>query len=480
MSTQQRARVAVVDDEVLILESWREALNDHYDVHTFSDPLAARKFFEEYAVDLALLDLLMPGMDGVTLMQHLQARQPDAEAIMISGHGTIETAVQAVHQGAYDFLPKPVEDLDAALNRIASAIERKRLRELNASLQTRLAAYNPSTELIGHSRVIEEMRNFIGQVAPSAAPVLIDGESGTGKELVARALHSNSDRAEKPFVAINCGALGENLIDSELFGHERGAFTGAVSSHKGLFEAAHGGVLFLDEIGEIPLPTQVRLLRALQENEIRPVGSVKSRKVDVRVVAATNADLERAMRQGTFREDLYYRICTFRIQLPPLRERTEDVPLIAQHLLRRFVQRSGKKIDGFSEEALSCLMSHHWPGNVRELDNVVEHAATLVSGERIEPHDLPSYLTANTRNRAPAANQSMAALGTIESLCSVPYTEARTRVLDDFERRYLEDLMTFTSGNISQAARQSGIDRSNLRRMLRRHDLDAGAFKSRA
>jgi DNA-binding NtrC family response regulator len=293
-------------------------------------------------------------------------------------------------------------------------------------------------------------------------------------ELAARALHSQSPRRDAGFVAVNCAAMTETLIDSELFGHERGAFTGAVASHKGLFEAADGGVLFLDEIGDVPLQTQVRLLRALQEGEIRPVGAVKSRKVDVRVVAATNVDLERAMREGRFREDLYYRISTFRIEIPPLRERREDIPLIAQFLLDKVRMKSGRAAKSFSDAALTILVAHNWQGNVRELNNAIEHAATLCASDQIDVVHLPSFVSAGG---GAAARRAVTAplIGTVSS---APYSTARNRLLDDFEQRYLSDLLAATGGNLSEAARRSGIDRSNLRRMLKRHSLSAQGFKS--
>jgi DNA-binding NtrC family response regulator len=472
-ASAQKARVVVVDDEQVILESWKEVLDGKYEVLLFSDALAARGYFEKHDVDVALLDIRMPGMDGLTLLSELRRLHPEAEAIVITGHGTIQAAVQAIQAGAYDFLCKPVEDLDAAVRRIDSAVERRRLKQLNTTLRLRLDAMSPSTALIGESRSLRSVRELIAKVADSTAPVLIIGESGTGKELAARALHSQSSRRDAAFVAVNCAAMSETLIDSELFGHERGAFTGAVATHKGLFEAADGGVLFLDEIGDVPLQTQVRLLRALQEGEIRPVGATKARKVDVRVIAATNADLERAMREGRFREDLYYRISTFRMEIPPLRERREDIPLIAQHLLDKIAQKTGRAVHGFTDDALTTLVAHNWQGNVRELNNAIEHAATVCTGELIDVSHLPSFVSAGSG----AAARRAAVAPLIGSVSSAPYSVARTRLLDEFEQRYLSDLLGASGGNLSEAARRSGIDRSNLRRMLKRHNLSARVFK---
>ncbi|MEM6730713.1 MAG: sigma-54 dependent transcriptional regulator [Myxococcota bacterium] len=469
------ARVAVVDDEPVILESWGEMLSPHYQVELFSDPLAAQRYFDTEDVDVALLDIRMPGMDGLSLLEHLQRVQPKAEAILVTGHGTIQTAVQALQQGAYDFFCKPIEDLDSAVRRIESAVERKRLKEVNANLRSRLDAFGPATELIGESRSIDQVKKLVEQIAASTAPVLISGESGTGKELVARALHSRGNRADSPFVAVNCAAMSESLIDSELFGHEKGAFTGAVGSHKGLFEAADQGVLFLDELGDVPLQTQVKLLRALQENEIRPVGSTRARKVNVRVIAATNVDLERAMRAGTFREDLYYRISTFRVVLPPLRDRRDDIPLIAQHLLDKFARRVESDAKSFDDDAMAALVSYDWPGNVRELNNAVEHAATLSVGSTISATQLPSFVNSGVSSKVARSAALAAGVGSISSR---PFSEARTQLIEDFETRYLNDLLTSTEGNLSEASRRSGIDRSNLRRMLKRHSIKAATFRS--
>ncbi len=474
MSTksESRAQVVVVDDEPVILESWNEILGERYAVQLFSDPLAAQRYFDNNDVDVALLDVRMPGTDGLSLLKHLRTVQPHAEAIVVTGHGTIQMAVEALQYGAYDFLCKPVDDLDSALRRIDSAIERKRLYSMNANLRARLDAYSPDTNMIGEDRALSRVRTLIGQIADSTAPVLVCGESGTGKELAARALHSRSNRSTKPFVAVNCAAMSETLIDSELFGHERGAFTGAVASHKGLFEAADGGVLFLDEIGDVPLQTQVRLLRALQEGEVRPVGSTQPKHVDVRVLVATNVDLEKAMRDGRFREDLYYRISTFRIELPPLRNRRDDIPLIAQHLLDKFARRCDSESRGFTNTALSALVSYDWPGNVRELNNAIEHAATLSGTLPIDVDHLPGFVAA----KALVVRKSKS--GQIGSISSAPYSSARSQLLEDFEQRYLNDLLGMTGGNLSEASRRSGIDRSNLRRMLKRHNIKASTFRA--
>jgi len=475
-SSERRPRIAVVDDEPLILEAWKEILEGRYETKLFSDPLSAATYFETEGADVAVLDVRMPGMDGLALLERIKRSQPSTEVIMITGHGTIEMAVQAIQAGAYDFVCKPIDDIDAAIRRVDGALERRRLRELNQALKSQLDAYLPDTELIGDGKAIRKVRDLIVQVADSPAPVIICGESGTGKELAARALHLNSSRRDRPFVAINCAAMPETLIDSELFGHERGAFTGAMSSHKGLFEAANGGTLFLDEIGDIPLQTQVRLLRTLQDGEIRAVGATRSRTVDVRVIGATNVNLERAMREGRFREDFYYRISTFRIDLVPLRERREDIPLIATHILKKVADRANRQVSGFSDDALNLLMHYDWPGNVRELSNAIEHAVTLAANGEIDVAHLPAFVASQGGPRFKSAVHN----DEIASATSVPFATARDKLVEDFERRYLADLLTVTGGNLSEAARRSGIDRSNLRRLLHRHSLMAATFKGQS
>ncbi len=465
-------RVVVVDDEPIILESWRETLGSKYEVALFLDPLAAAKHVANASVeiDVALIDLRMPGMDGMTLMRHVREKQPMAEVILVTGHGTIPLAVDAIQLGAYDFLQKPIVDLDAALLRIDRAIEHKRLRERNAALSKRLQAWSPESELVGDGPAMRRLRTLVDQIADAPTPVMLRGEAGTGKELVARALHARGPRRERPFLTFDAASVGEELCEGELFGWERGAVPGAENARLGLLEAAEGGVLFLTEIADLPARTQVRLVDALQEGEFRPLGATRARKVDTRVVAASRMDLERLVREGRFREDLLLRLSTLVIELPPLRERKPDLPLLARHLLDKHARRVGRDLIGFSDAALEALVAYPWPGNARELETAIEHAAVLATGSMIELQHLPSTVTART-TRPRRTTEAQLAPGT---LANVPYAEARTRMLGDFERRYLLDLLELAEGNLSEAARRSGIDRSNLRRILRKAGLLPG------
>ena len=399
----------------------------------------------------------MPGRDGLELMRIIKRLQPDIEVVIVTGHGSIAAAIEATRAGALDFVTKPIDDPMAVVLRIERVLERRRLAADNAALRDVVKAHGPETTLIGTSPPMQRLHKLIERFADSPAPALIVGESGTGKELVARAIHMTSNRRDRPFVPVNCAAIAESLIDNELFGHERGAFTGAATNHKGLFEAAHGGVLFLDEIGDVPATTQVRLLRALQEGEVRPVGSTTSRSVDVRVVAATNIDLEKAMDDGRFRRDLYFRLSTFQLALPPLRDRGEDVVLLARRLRQRAALRSGVADKQVSDEVCDVLRRHRWPGNVRELGNVMEYAVTLSDGAVVEPQHLPPYLFTASQVSPP------------EVVDELVYRSARDR----FELRYLTSLLRTAGGNLSEAARRSGIDRSNLRRMMHRLGVDA-------
>jgi DNA-binding NtrC family response regulator len=351
--------------------------------------LAASK---DPTVDVAVLDIRMPHLSGMDLLRAIKQARPDVEVVMMTAFATVETAVEAVKAGAYDYLTKPFSNIDEVSLTVAKALERKQLKDRTRVLEEQLSVKGQFEDLIGQSSHMRAVFKLVETVSYSSATVLIQGESGTGKELVARAIHYRSPRKDKPFIAVNCSALTETLLESELFGHVKGSFTGATANKKGLFEAADGGTIFLDEIGDVPPATQVRLLRVLQEGEVKRVGANETIKVDVRVIAASNVDLARAKDQGKFREDLFYRLNVITVALPPLRDRPEDVPLLAGHFLRLYAGKMGKKVTGISPQAMEALVCHRWMGNVRELENVIERAVVLTSREVVEVEDLPQQL----------------------------------------------------------------------------------------
>ena len=464
-------RVLVVDDEPTLLRAIESLLaRKGHEVVALDSPIAATQRLAKEDFDVALLDIKMPDLSGLELLSAVKHRRPEVEVVMMTGHATVETALQAVRAGAYDYLTKPFEDVEHVARVVAKAAERKMLFDRNRQLETQLRERVGAAGdgLVGNSAPIREVTRMIEAVAYSATTVLITGESGTGKELVARALHSRSPRKAQPFVALNCGALTETLLESELFGHVKGAFTGAQRDQRGLFDAADGGTIFLDEIGDIPLATQVRLLRVLQEGEIKRVGSADAIKVDVRVIAATHRDLPKLVKAGRFREDLFYRLNVINIQLPALRERVEDVPLLAHHFLRRYADRLGKKVRTLSPEAIELLCGYRWPGNVRELENAVERAVVLCRGDAVTPPDLPPAVTGRT---APLVRDAPAA-GDDAAWLSMSYAAAKEQALRRFEKTYVEALMKACDSNISAAARKAGMDRSNFKRVLRKYRSD--------
>lgn len=391
-----RARVLVVDDE----QSMREFLEiflrrEGYGVVTAPDVDAALVHLENDEIDLVITDMQMPEKTGIDLIRGARDVSPETVAIVVTAFGTTDSAITAMKEGAYDYLTKPFK-LDELRLVIEKALEKKLLAGENRRLKAELAGQARDRNIIGTSRAMQEVFDLIAQVAETRTNVLVYGESGTGKELVARAIHEQSDRHGHPFVAINCGAIPENLLESELFGHVKGAFTGAVQNKPGLFEAAARGTLFLDEIGELSHSLQVKLLRALQERTIRRVGDTEDREIDVRIVSATNRRLEDEVAAGRFREDVYYRLNVIQLTLPPLRDRTEDIPLLAQHFIRRFADELGKEVEGMDAEAFDLLAHYPFPGNVRELENLIERAVALARGPVIGPELLPPTVTAES------------------------------------------------------------------------------------
>jgi two-component system response regulator HydG len=458
-----KARILVVDDDAVVVRAVTAILRQAgYLVTPISDSMEGLAAALETDVDVAMLDIKMPNITGLDILREIKAKRPEVEVVIMTAFATVQTAVAAVKAGAYDYLTKPFDDIDEVTLTIEKAYERKRLRTRNQQLEEMLATRDPVEGLIGTGPKMEAVFKMIESVAPSSATVMIEGESGTGKELVARALHHRSLRREKPFVAVNCSALTETLLESELFGHVRGAFTGAVGNKQGLFESANGGTLFLDEIGDIPPSMQARLLRALQEGEIKRVGSAEVVKTDVRVVAATNRDLRKLVSSGSFREDLYYRLNVITIKLPPLRERPEDIPLLVHHFLVKHGAKANKRYTDIQPEAMSALISHRWSGNVRELEHVLERGVLLGKEPMLVLADLPPEVVA----RKAGADISFA------SLYQLPYAEAKALAIRAFERRYLSTVLARANGNISMAARAARLDRSNFRRLLKQYEVE--------
>lgn len=398
--THSKLRVLFADDELPLQELMRREIPQMgHDVTVCPDGHTALAAAEKNSYDAAILDLRMPGLSGIEVLERLKQITPETEVLILTGHATIETAVEALRHGAFDYLTKPCKllELESILGRIA---EKRALTNRALALESRLRAVEGGPDLIGDTPAMHRVKELIAMVAPTSSTVLIQGETGTGKELVARSLHCQSGRANMPFVPINCGALPENLVESEFFGHRKGAFTGADQTRKGLFEVANGGTLFLDEVGELDKSVQVKLLRFLESGEIRRVGENDPFEVDVRVVCATNCDLVEMVEEGGFRQDLYYRVNTFQIRLPSLCERKADIPCLARHLLRRFLGGKAAPEDLLSDAAAQTLMQHMWPGNVRELANAMEHAVILSRNRRIDPEHLPQDLT-SPRLRGP-------------------------------------------------------------------------------
>lgn len=451
----ERFRVLVVDDEPAQRELLAGFLAKHgYEVVTAADGRSAVARFEQEPFDVVLLDQKMPDLSGLEVLAQVRRRSPETGVLMMTAYGTIETAVQAIKAGAADYLQKPLQ-LDELLHRLRQACERRQLLTENRELRAALAERHRIEGIIGESGPMQEVLSLVRRVAPTDATVLIRGESGTGKELIARAIHFASPRARGPLVKVNCAALPETLLESELFGHERGAFTGATATRRGRFELADGGTLFLDEIGDLPPHLQVKLLRVLQEREFERVGSSRSLRVDVRVLAATHRDLEALLRAGRFREDLYYRINVVTITLPPLRERREDLPLLIDHFVAKFAARNGKVIHGLTREAREALLRYDYPGNVRELENLIERAVVLTRDEVIGLRDLP--LTLHEPAPEPPAPGGLAAA--VEAL----------------ERRMIREALDRAGSVQTRAAELLGISERALRYKLRKYGLAGGA-----
>ncbi len=456
-----RESILVVDDEAGVRQSLGGILGDEgYLVDSVESGEACLQALESRRYDLLLLDVWLPGIDGLETLSRVRMLDPDLPVLVISGHGSIETAVKAVRMGARDFVEKPLS-LEKTLLAVRNALRQQRLESENRALKEQV---EHRWTMVGESASIRQLRAQIAQAAPSNGRVLIYGENGTGKELVARNIHLQSRRAGGPFVEVNCAAIPEDLIESELFGHTRGAFTGALAAKKGKFELADGGTLFLDEIADMTLKTQAKVLRVLQEQKLEPVGGTASVIVDVRVIAATNKRLEDEIRKGSFREDLYFRLNVIPFEVAPLRERREDVPVLARHFLAELSAEYGKRPKELAPEALALLSAHAWPGNVRELRNVIERLVIMAPADRV----LASHLPASLLGGVPAAAAPAALAAALEALADFPSLAAAR---EDFEKRYIRKKYVECGGNMSRTAEALQVERSNLYRKMKAYGL---------
>jgi two-component system nitrogen regulation response regulator NtrX len=462
------ASVLVVDDEDAIVSSLSSILQDEgYEVSVAKSGVEALKIYTTDPPDLMLLDIWMPEMDGLETLRRIKELVPTAQVMMMSGHGSIETAVKAIKLGAYDYIEKPLS-LENVTLRVKHALEQYRLEEENRSLRTKVQR---KFELVGQSPVMQQLRQLIDTAGPTNSRVLIGGENGTGKELVARAIHLQSARADRPFVAVNCAAIPETLIESELFGHEKGSFTGATSMKRGQFEQADGGTLFLDEIADMSLNTQAKVLRALQEQQFTRVGGTKLMKVDVRVLAASNKDLMKEIEKGVFREDLYYRLNVVPIVVPPLRERREDIPLLIRHFMKLHAEEQGLRVKEVTPEAMNVFQQYEWPGNIRELRNLIERLMIMVPGGVIDTAQANLALQVKPVGSAAPAGGGTATAPAASPIFTQPYDSLRD-ARNAFEKEYIARKLREHHWNISRTAEDLKIERSHLHRKIKLLDVE--------
>jgi DNA-binding NtrC family response regulator len=445
--TAPTARILIVDDEFSVRDSLLNWFRkDGYQVRAVGNATEALRSLQDERADVALVDIKMPGMDGMELQEHIHRIDPQIAVIMITAFASVETAVRALKQGAFDYVTKPI-DPDELSHLVKRALDTRRLEHENARMRDSIDDLVSVDPIVGDSPTMHKVMELVRHVAHTDATVLVRGESGTGKELIARAVHANSGRRYFPIVPVNCGAIPESLLESELFGHEKGAFTGAQYRRKGKIEMADGGTLFLDEVGAIPAKMQVDLLRVLETKEVMRLGGSRPVKVDFRVICATNDDLEQAVKQGTFREDFYFRVNVFTIEIPPLRERRGDIPQLAQHFVERFARQMDKRITGVSPAAMELLVAHDWPGNVRELSNAIERAMVVGTPPEIQPADLPMR----------PARHAVATAGDVS--------------LAEIERRHIAEVLERTAWNISRTAEILEIDRATIYNKIKRYGL---------
>jgi two-component system, NtrC family, response regulator AtoC len=458
----QAAKILVVDDDAVARDLLAEALKkEGYSVEAYGSGEEAIARGREGRVDLVLTDIRMRAVDGLTVLREFKRMSQDTAIVVLTAFGSLEGAIEAIKQGAYDYLAKPFKKEEIKLV-VQRSLDHCRLLRENTKFREELKKNKDDwSPLVGSSPAMLEVYKLVARVSESRSTVLLQGESGTGKELIARAIHGNSPRRDKAFLPVNCGALPDTLLESEMFGYEKGAFTGAVGTKTGLFESANGGTLFLDEIGELGQALQVKLLRVMQDHEVRRVGGTSSIKVDVRIIAATNRDLEQFVRDGKFRDDLFYRLNVVRITLPSLKEREEDIPMLAHHFLQKWAAGATTAVRGFHPDTLDCLKRYRWPGNVRELENAIERAVSLSHGPLLTPDDLPEQI----RQASTVSEQKP---DTPEAIESVYLT------LEEVEKRHLIRVLKETKGNKVKAAKILGIDRRTLYRMAERFGLDLG------
>ncbi len=450
MHRMQNVTVLVVDDDAMTRQTLSIALADDYETVTAKDGREALDLFTREDIDIILSDLDMPGMSGIELLEEISKSESAPPVIIITGQGTIESAVQAMKLGAYDFVTKPV-NIDRLMLLIEKTLENKRLKEENVRLKQKIRESYPDLNLIGASPEMKKITDLALQVASTKATVLIEGESGTGKELVTNIIHYNSPVVDGPFIKMNCSAFAEGVLESELFGHEKGAFTGAVATKKGRFELADGGTLFLDEVGEMPPSIQVKLLRFLQEKEFERVGGSKTLKVDVRIISATNKKLEDLVKEGTFRDDLYYRLRVVKIEVPPLRKRKQDIEPLVVNFIRKFSHLHGKPIKGLSDEVMHLMKGYNWPGNIRELINCIESSVVMSRSDIIDIDVIPEYLTYRTIDAD---------------------TDMEGGLLQDMERKTIAEVLNETGGDKTKAAKRLGIGLRTLYRKIEKYGLD--------
>jgi two-component system response regulator PilR (NtrC family) len=456
-----KSRILVVDDE----ESIREFLDimlrkEGYEVTLAEDGARAIDLLKKKTFDLVISDLQMPQVTGMELLKHVRDNFPDLLFMMITAFGTTETAVEAMKMGAYDYITKPFK-IDEVRIVIGNALKSKNLEVENRVLKKELGKENSFQNIVGNSESMHRIFDLVRRVSQAPTNVLVTGESGTGKEVVAKAIHYNGPLKDRPFVTINCGAIPENLMESEMFGHKKGSFTGAVVDKSGLFEVADGGTLFLDEVGELPLSIQVKLLRAIQERIIRRVGATDDIKVDVRIIAATNRDLEKMVNDGTFRQDLYYRLNVIQIKTPSLRERRDDIPLLANHFLKKYNDRLGKNIGGISQEAMEMLKKYDYPGNVRELENIIERTVALESGSTILPESLPPFV--NTPSGRKMASSQEIEIG--------PEGIDLDKIIGQIEKELLVKAIHVANGTKKRAAKLLNISFRSMRYRVEKYGL---------